>query len=377
MIPVYQPTVYKASAHEAVESGWISNHGPFVGKATELLKQAVGCRHAILMSNGTAATHAMFLALKCLHPHIRKIYVPDHVYVAAWNAALMAFPAHMLEVLPAHPDTYNVEWTDDRLASLDRDAAVLIVHNMGQIVNVPRLKRLRPDLVFVEDACEGLFGKYSASSCVGASDAVLCSSASFYGNKIITSGEGGAFLTNHDEVAAYVRHVYTQGMTGTQFVHDMLAYNYRMTNVQAAFLYDQLQDLNAILAQKRRVFEQYRAALSALPGIVLPRSEEGTEAAPWMVSIRMVGHQMPPQDTAAFFRSRGVETRPFFYSYTAHEHLKGLVSATAAAAAAAAEPLLHHEYLVLPSSPSLTADQIAKVCAVVEQCLNARQLTAI
>jgi perosamine synthetase len=366
MIPIYQPTVYKTSAMDAIESGWISNRGPYIAKATAQLEKAVGCRHAVLMSNGTVATHALFLALKHFHPTLRKIYVPDHVYVAAWNAALMAYPHDMLEVLPADPATYNLYDQDNVLQSLDAGAAVLIVHNVGQVVNIPRLKRLRPDLIFVEDACEGLFGKYDADTYVGGSDAVFASSVSFYGNKILTSGEGGAFLTNHDAVAAYIRHIYTQGMTETQFVHDGLAYNYRMTNVQAAFLHDQLNDLDTILAQKHAVFAAYRAAFATMDRVQLPVSDEGTMAAPWMFSIRMLGHKMSPKETAAFFKERGVETRPFFYSHTAHSHLTKL----------AVHPRfkdlsdVHHEYIVLPSSPSLTAADIAKVCDAVQQALE-------
>ena len=92
-------------------------------------------------------------------------------------------------------NTWNLSSREEDLRALERGAAVLVVHNLGNVVNVPRLKRLRPDLVFVEDNCEGIFGKYEGVSS-GCSEASLCASLSFFANKSITAGEGGAFLTN-------------------------------------------------------------------------------------------------------------------------------------------------------------------------------------
>jgi uncharacterized protein YjbI with pentapeptide repeats len=173
---------------------------------------------------------------------------------------------------------------------------------VGNVVNVPRLKRLRPDMVFVEDNCEGFLGKYgkhdddeTQHQYSGTSDATLCSSVSFYGNKIITTGEGGAFFTNDDAVYDHISRVYSQGMSSKRYVHEVHAYNYRMTNVQAAFLYDQLSDLDTIIAQKTKVFETYRTLLNEHDLIRSGRvrlfaKEDGTQSTHWIFALRIVGN---------------------------------------------------------------------------------------
>ena len=187
MINIYDPDIapYTKSAIDAINSGWISNHGIYVEKSKELIQTTFNIKHAILMANGTCATHCLFLALKYKHPTINTIYVPNNAYVAAWNAALMTYEQSQLRVMKMDENTWNID--TDEITDLQPNSAVLIVHNLGNIINVPKLAEQRPDLVFIEDNCEGFTGKYSGMY-AGTSNTTLCSSASFYGNKIITTG---------------------------------------------------------------------------------------------------------------------------------------------------------------------------------------------
>jgi perosamine synthetase len=247
MIPIYQPNVtkYNKSAIEAINSSWISNHGEYIELSTLLVKEKLNIDYAILMANGTCATHCLFISIKFKYPNINKIYVPNNAYVAAWNAALMEYQYEQLEVMKMDMNKWNINTNKEYIETLDTNSAVLIVHNLGNVINVPRLKKIRPDLIFVEDNCEGLFGKYNGIFS-GTSSDILCSSASFYGNKVVTTGEGGVFLTQDKEIYEYILRVYSQGMSQVRYLHDVHAYNYRMTNVEAAFLYDQLNDLDNI-----------------------------------------------------------------------------------------------------------------------------------
>lgn len=368
MIPIYQPNVtkYTASAIEAIRSGWISNHGEYVEKATTLLKSIVGVKHCILMANGTCATHCLFLALKYKYPTISKIYVPNNCYVAAHNAALMEYEKHSLEVMCMDLYTWNIDVREDVIRLLDPNSAVLIVHNLGNIVNVPRLKRLRPDLIFVEDVCEGLFGKYEGAF-AGMSHSTLCSSASFYGNKIITSGEGGAFFTNDDDVYNYVKSVYSQGMSSTRYLHNIHAYNYRMTNVQAAFLYDQFSDLEAILCQKREVFNSYTTLLAGLiqsGKVALFCREDSTESADWMFAVRIVGNQRSIEETSQYFQEAGVDIRPFFYPIWSHSHL---IDMNNSQENDCVPETLNREVIMIPSSPTITAEEQIRVVTAISK----------
>ena len=371
-INIYNPCIasYTKSAMDAIESGWISNHGKYIGLATEKLKESLKCKHAILMANGTCATHCLFIALKHAHPAITKIYVPNNSYVAAWNAALMEYSECQLSVMRMDASTWNICTDEDYIATLEPNAAMLVVHNVGNVVNVPRLKRLRSDIVFVEDNCEGFLGKYDGQYSGTSAAASLCSSVSFYGNKIITTGEGGAFLTNEDAVYEYILKAHSQGMSAKRYVHDLHAYNYRMTNVQAAFLYDQLSDLETIVGQKTKVFETYRELLNEYDmlrsgRVRLFENEDGTQSTHWIFTVRIVGNPKTVDETAEFFDANGIDVRPFFYPIHAHAHLSGLTCDNGDSDTISV--LLNKEILMLPSSPDMTRDEQRRVIDTVRK----------
>ena len=368
MISIYDPSIkkYSSSALRAVESGWISNHGEFIVKSTALLNEKVGSKYCILMANGTCATHCLFLSLKHKHPSIEKIYVPNNAYVAAYNTALMVYPLSQLQVMKMNLSTWNIETDEEYIKTLDTNSAVLIVHNLGNIINVPRLKRLRPDLVFVEDNCEGMFGKYETIYS-GTSDDTLCSSASFYGNKIITSGEGGAFLTNHKDVYEHILQVYSQGMSTTRYLHDVHAYNYRMTNIEAAFLNDQLLDIDSILANKRTIFKTYKDLLAPFVQtgkIALFELEKETYAADWIFALRIIGNRYSIEETSAFFKKHSVDIRPFFYPIHHHAHLSSIDNTDESSI------LLNKEVIMVPSSPEISLEQQTHVVQTIQLFLD-------
>jgi perosamine synthetase len=368
IISIYKPNIslYSSSSIEAINSEWISNHGIFVEKATQKLSHYLTCKYVILMSNGTCATHCLFLAIKYKYPEIKKIYVPNNAYVAAWNSALMVYNAQELEVMKMNLDTWNIETDENYIQTLDKNSAVLIVHNLGNIIDVPRLKKIRPDLIFVEDNCEGLFGKYNGIYS-GTSDDILCASISFYGNKIITTGEGGAFLTNHQDIYEHIKKVYSQGMSSVRYLHDVHAYNYRMTNIQAAFLYEQLNDIENILSNKKQIFKNYETLFEPLISagkIALFKKEDNTENAHWIFAIRIIGNNKSIEETTEFFKIHNVDIRPFFYPINKHGHLTNIENNDEITV------LLNKEIIMIPSSPTITMDEQKQVVDVVKMFLH-------
>jgi perosamine synthetase len=336
--PVYTPTIspYRKSIIDAIESGWISSQGEYIGKAIELLKKTLGSEYVVLTNNGTSATHLLYLSLKFKYPNLTKIYVPNHVFVAVWNCALYEYPKEMIEVMEINPSTLNMREDEEYIRSLEPNSAVVVVHNVGNVVNVPRLKRIRPDLVFVEDNCEAFMEKYDEKYTGTES---LCAAVSFFGNKTITSGEGGAFYTNDKELYEFIYKTCHHGLSGERYIYDVIGRNYRITNLQAAFLYDQLLDINNILDNKKRVYETYVKLLK----------ESNIEAATtgkWMFLVRVPGGNY--DDMFKHMMSFGIDTRPMFYEITKHKHLQSF----------SAPNILynHHEYIMLPSSPSLTIE---------------------
>ena len=363
MIPIYKPFIknYTNSAINSINKDWISNHGIYVKLASDNLKKFLTMKYCILMNNGTAATHCLFLALKYRYPDISKIYVPNNVFIAVWNCALMEYPKNILEVMKMNPNTLNIDVSEEYILSLDKNSVVFIVHNLGYIVNVMRLKKLRPDLIFIEDNCEGFTGKYNNQYSGTQS---LCSSLSFYANKIITSGEGGAFLTNDKSIYNYILKLHSHGMTEERYIHNTIAYNYRMTNIQAAFLYEQLIDMEYILKKKQNVFDFYDILFKNNMNnkkIIKITDEVNTTHSNWMYSI--IIPKLDYKKFEIYMLKSNIEIRPFFYDIRKHEHLKNIKINYN-------ELEITKHGVILPSYPMITNDEQKYISYIVNNFIN-------
>ena len=353
MLPIYQPYLPKEClryAHDALDSTWISSQGVYIDKAKEKLKEIVGSKYVIMVNNGTCATHMLALGLKFKYPHIRKIIVPNNVYVAAWNSFLFSGGFEFIPV-DADLNTWNID--HKKIPAPDEETAILVVHNLGNIVNVPALQKRFPKTLIVEDNCEGLFGRHEGAYSGTQS---LISSVSFFGNKTITSGEGGAVFTQDETIFEYLNSVRGQGQSSVRYIHDKLGYNYRMTNIQAALLYGQLEIQPEIREKKRAVFDLYTQELKDVEGIRFQETEANTEHAQWMFGLRFDQfNQQKKRDLELFLFENNIETRPMFYPMNQHAHLSQYSNGIEIA------ERLNHQCLILPSFPELTRSQILTV----------------
>jgi perosamine synthetase len=365
MIPIYQPYLPVSClnfAHDALDSTWLSSQGKYIPMVTEKLQELLGVKYVLPVNNGTSACH---LVAKCVaeKKHLSEVIVPNNVYVAAWNAFLFDFN-YDLFAIDADLTTWNIDLQElDRAIYQHPHAAVLIVHNVGNIINVPQLQQKYPNTVFVEDNCEGFLGTYEGSQSGTASYA---SAISFFGNKNITCGEGGAFLTNDEEAYHFAKTTHAQGQSTQRFVHDKLGYNFRITNIQAAILYGQLQILPDILDMKEKIFDKYRQVLKNREDILIQSSPPNTQHANWMMGIRIPGHKNY-QNAELYFKSNGVEIRPMFYPISAHKYLNNnyIVSWTNCNNAT----LLNNECFILPSYPGLTSKEQSHILKTLEDYL--------
>ena len=357
-ICIYKPYLskYKSSAIDAINTEWISNHGKYIELATNKFKEILNAKNIILMCNGTVATHCLFISLKYKYPNINKIYVPNNVYVAVYNCALMEYKLDNLEILKINENTWNIEESEEYLMSLEKNSAIVIVHNLGGIIDVDRIKKIRPDIVLIEDNCEGLFGKYN-DKYTGTSDNILCSSVSFYGNKTITTGEGGAFITNDDDLYKHIKKVFSQGMSSKRFIHEVHAYNYRMTNIQAAFLFDQLNDIDTILNLKQNVFNNYIKLLEKEiieKKINLQSLNLNCQRANWMFTIQINNNNLTIDELNNYFTvQNSIEIIPYFYTYNSHNHLINLLNNSDDITS----EKLNNNIIMLPSYPELTYEE--------------------
>lgn len=357
MIPVYKPYLPPDSlkyAHEALDSTWLSSQGRFLPLVTEKLQELLKVDYVIPLNNGTSACHLLAKSLlRIRKPSYgkKKIIVPNNVYVAAWNAFLFDKEYKLIPV-DADLSTWNfdLDQLDEKIQRYP-DADILIVHNIGNVINVPELQRKYPHAHFVEDNCEGFLGSYEG---LATGTASFASAVSFFGNKNVTSGEGGAFITNSENTYLYAKCAQGQGQSSKRFVHEELGYNYRMTNIQAAILYGQLERLNEIWDLKRNVFENYRYAFKDREDILMQTIADDTTNANWMFGLRIPG-QSSYDNAETYFKDLGIEIRPMFYPINAHSHLKNHRDILRVEHSNA--ETLNKECFILPSYPQLTNEE--------------------
>ena len=352
MIPVYKPYLPPSClkyAHDAIDSSWISSQGKYIQMAQEKLQELLNIKYVQLVNNGTSACH---LVAKCVANklNIHEIIVPNNVYVAAVNAFLFDNNFKLFSI-ECDLNTWNYDLNElNKAINLHPNAAVLIVHNIGNIINVPKLQWQYPNTIFVEDNCEGLLGKYEN---MYAGTQGFYSAISFFANKNYTSGEGGALITNDENAYLYARCVQGQGQSSKRFIHEELGYNYRMTNIQAALLYGQMEVSQNILSMKQDLFNTYRNAFQDREDILLQSIDPDTVPSNWMFGVRVPNSNYTMAEQ--YFNSNNIEIRPMFYSIDEHKHLQNNFLIEYGHNTNA--KLLNKECFILPSFPELTKEE--------------------
>lgn len=354
--PIYTPeiTPYTSFAHDCLNDGWVSSQGEYIAKTCAAFKACLGVPYVVLVNNGTSATHLLYKALKFKHPNLQRIYVPNNVFVAVWNAALYEYPASMLSVLEMDPATLNMRVDEAYIRSLEPNSAVVVVHNVGTVVDVPRLQTLRPDIVFVEDACEAFLEQYGNRVTGSAS---LCAAVSFFANKMITSGEGGIWYTSDKELYEFIYKTCHHGMTSERYVYDVLGYNYRMTNVQAALLYAQLSDIDSIVARKKEIARRYRVLFG----------DKVATTGLWMMVLRISSVRYT--DILPRLTELGIDTRPMFYDIHTHAHLQDVPRLVS--------QLNTDDVFMIPSSPSLSLFDQVVIENAVQQAVRGTSVSIV
>lgn len=338
-IPIYKPYLPKKSieyAKDAIESGWISSIGEYLERATKELVKKTGYKYAILVNNGTSATHLCSRVLKKWHPEIRRIFLPSACYIAAYNSLLYDNNEWALQPVDIDVETWNMT-----IPNCEYGDAIMAVHNLGNIISLKNA-----NCPVIEDSCETLLA-------ISKQKKSLCASISFFGNKNITSGEGGAVLTDDEDIFKYVSKLKGQGQTEKRYIHDELGYNYRMTNIQAALLLGQLEKWDTIYNLKQDLFVKYNEAFSKYENIIPQKVE--LDHSRWMYGVRIIGSKSY-EENKRLFDSYGIETRPMFYSFKSHKHLDFLQSTPNEIYENALN--LHDEIVILPSYPELTNEEI-------------------
>jgi perosamine synthetase len=295
---------------DAIRSSWISSTGPYVERFEEEFAALCGTRTTLSVCNGTAALHLALLALG-VGPG-DEIVVPSLTYIATANAVRYAGAEPVFA--DVDPATWCLDPESVAAAVTPRTRGIIAVHLYGHPVDMDALDAVanQHGLWIVEDAAEAHFATYKGRP-VGSLGHMA--TFSFYGNKPLTSGEGGALTTDSTELEEKARLFRGQGMDPQRrYYFPVTGYNYRLTNVACALLCAQLERSDELIARRREIFALYRELLDGVPGLEFQPEAEWAQPTPWLFSVLVdQGRFGMNRDELAESLSRdGIETRPFF-----------------------------------------------------------------
>jgi len=316
MIPVNEPLILEKEllyVTDAVKSGWVSSDGAYIDRFETAVAGYLGRKYAVAVNNGTSA---LILAVRALNlPPGSEVIMPSFTII---SCALACIYNDLVPVfVDSDPQTWNLDVSKIESRITARTKVIMPVHIYGHPAGMDEIERIakKHKLLVVEDFAEAIGSEYKGRKCGSFGD-VSC--ASFYANKVITTGEGGMCLTDDRELAGRLKKLKNLAfIPETRFIHYELGFNFRMTNVQAAMGLAQVERVEQHVQKKRHIGAMYGKLLQPLAerGLVtLPVESAGTTNTYWMYGV-VLGEKL--NITAAQIMEKlkglGVQTRPFFY----------------------------------------------------------------
>ncbi len=308
-IPIYQPSLggnEKKYVNECLDSTWISSKGRFIPEFEQQFACYTGVEHATSVCNGTVALHIALLALG-IGPG-DEVIVPTLTYISSVNA--ITYTGATPVFVDSLEETWQMNPTDVQRKLSSRTKAIMVVHLYGHPCDMDALTNIANEntLYLIEDCAESFGSLYKGRHVGGFGD---IATYSFFGNKTITTGEGGMVVTNDKTLNDRSVHFKGQGLAkNREYWHDVIGYNYRMTNICAALGLAQLERASTLLAKKREIASQYRQGLAGLP-VIFHEETADIHHSFWMCSIlvRDPALRDPLRET---LKNSGIETRPLF-----------------------------------------------------------------
>jgi perosamine synthetase len=311
-------------AKECLDTGWVSSVGKFVDRFEEDLAAYTGVKRAIAVVNGTAALHICLLLAGVKAND--EVLMPALTFIATANAVsyCRAIPHFIdsekctLGVDPRKLAIYLGDIAEQRpdgcynRLSGRRIKAIVPMHTFGHPVDLDPLVEVCQtfNITLIEDAAESLGSFYKGRH---TGQWGMLSALSFNGNKTITTGGGGAILTNDEELGRLAKHITTTAKVPHrwEFNHDMVGYNYRMPNINAALGCAQLEQLSSFLVAKRDLAERYRQAFTDIPGIRFVSEPSNSQSNYWLNTLLLDEESVGKRDALlAATNDAGIMTRP-------------------------------------------------------------------
>jgi perosamine synthetase len=366
LIPVASPVFAgreREYVAECMETGWISSSGKYVELFEAAFAEFCGVRHAVTCCNGTAALHLALAALG-VGPG-DEVIVPTLTFVATANAVTYCGARPVF--VDSEPESWNLDASQVESKITPRTKGIIAVHLYGHPAGMDALRAVarRRGLFLLEDAAEAHGALYKGRRAGSLGDAAAFS---FYGNKIISTGEGGMVVTDDGALAARVRLLRGQGMDSERrYWFPVVGYNYRMMNLPAAVGLAQLERADWHIGRRREVAETYLRLLRGVPSLHWQAEDARARHAYWMFTV-ILGEGIALSRDALMGRllGLGVETRPVFYPL---HRLPPYREAARGEEFPVAEGLARRG-VSLPTWAGLGADDLSYVCERLRECLS-------
>jgi perosamine synthetase len=345
---------------DCIQTSWISSQGPYVKKFEKSLADFHKSQNAITTSSGTTAIHLALAALD-IGPG-DEVIVPDLTFAATINAVIYTGATPV--IVDVDETSYNVTANHIKSAITKKTKAIIPVHLYGMPCDMPSIMKLAKDhdLFVIEDCAEAL-GATFADKLVGTYGDVGC--FSFFGNKVVTTGEGGACITNNNQLATKMRKLRDHGMNRDQkrlYYHDVIGFNYRLTNLQAAVGFAQMEKIDEILKQRDLIKKWYAEELDNISSLQKQVDHGEEKSVCWLVSYTLKNKSA---DLIEKLRHHDIDARPFFYplsqmpAYEKHKTIDTPITNK-----------LSQCGFNLPTSLNLTKTDIKHICDKVKLCLS-------
>lgn len=365
-IPVSQPSISQREidyVNDAVSSGWVSSIGKYIEQFEQQFAKYCGVEYALATSNGTTGLHLALLGLGIGHGD--EVIVPDFTFVATANAVVHAGAKPVL--VDIDQETLCIDPQAIRKAITKQTRAIIPVHLYGHPANMKDIMEIANEfgLKIIEDAAEAHGALFNGKRVGGLGD---CGVFSFYGNKIITTGEGGMITTDDEQLYIHAKALRDHAMSPQRrYWHEEIGYNYRITNLQAALGVAQMERIDLFISKRREIMQWYKDALANISSIRLNREQPGCQSVYWTVCIEIAG--LTDERRANLMdklRSRGIDSRPFFYPLSDMPMF-----------AKANTPVTHAispTGIILPSHFDISSEDVRYICEELKSFLRSMNL---
>jgi len=357
-IPIYRPALEgneKKYVNECLDTNWISSRGDFIEKFEKSFADYIGCKYATAVSNGTVALHLALVTLGISKGD--EVIVPSFTYIASVSSIVYA------GAKPVFVDSLESSWQldpeDVRKKITPRTRAIMAVHLYGHPCDMDEIMKIAKEynLFVIEDCAESLGSKYKGKNCGTFGD---IATFSFYGNKTLTTGEGGMVVTNDETLKDRAYHFKMHGLAKyREYWHDVIGFNYRMTNICAAIGLAQLETVQSRIERKRKLAEFYINCIKDIP-LSYHKETDDVFHSYWMFSIT-TGYPDEREKLREHLKQNGIETRPTFYPV----HTMPMFSAKYRKLHVAEK--LGWCGINLPSFPTLTQDEQNYICKKIKE----------